>query len=415
MQALIFIGYLLLFSASILRIPFFYKSGIGKINLVAIFLLKIAAGISYALFYRLPKYYAGADTWRFYNQSIVEKKWLLSDPIAFVKDLFIYGYHSSGKLFSGENSFWNDLKSNVLIKILALMNVITNDSYYTNIIIFNFLFFIGLVALFKVFLFYFPEKKGMIIIGVFLLPSSLFWCSGIHKDGLILSALGTLIYLFHRCFTFRFSFKAIFSILFCALVIFSLRNYMLFALLPALACWYISTKFSGKTISVFIAFYVSMVVLSLLFVGLQSSFNPFVILAEKQHEFLQLSGNSSVIKSQLQPTIYGIASYFPHALDMAFLRPHLTEVNNLAYIPAIAESFLFFAVILASIFSKSRNITPRPFTYFLLFFSISILMICGFTIPLTGAIVRYRSLILPLLITPFLCNQTWFSYNNNQT
>ncbi|HEX8459770.1 MAG TPA: hypothetical protein VF623_00005, partial [Segetibacter sp.] len=135
----------------------------GKWILSGLFLVKILAGLAYAKFYTLPKYYAGADTWRFYRFSLDETKWLLKDPVAFIKDLFVFGYSSSGSMFAGENSYWNDLKSNVPVKLMACMNVITHNSYYTNIILFNFIFFIGLVALFKVFNGIFPGKKLFII------------------------------------------------------------------------------------------------------------------------------------------------------------------------------------------------------------------------------------------------------------
>ncbi len=410
MEVIIFIAFLFLFSCIIIYFPFFKKCGLSKVNLVSLFLLKIGAGFAYAFFYKLPKYYAGSDTWRFYKQSLLEKKWLLTEPIAFVKDLFVYGYHTSGSLFNGENSYWNDLKSNVPIKLMALMNVVTDDSYYTNIILFNFLFFIGLVALFKLFLHYFPNKKWFIIVGVFLLPSPLFWCSGIHKDGLVLSALGALLYLFHKILKIQFSAKKIFYILLCSLVLFSLRNYMFFALIPALACWYIAAKIPNRSMSIFIISYGAILLLCILLVSLQNTFNPFNILAEKQHEFLLLGGNSTVIKFQLHPTLKGMLSYFPYAMDMAFLRPHLTEINNPAYLPAIVETVLLFVVMLSSIISKNQDVKSRAMTLFMIFFSLSILLICGFTIPLTGAVVRYRSVILPLLITPFLCTQTLFRF-----
>ena len=164
--------------------------------LIGLFLIKIISGIAYAKFYSLPKYYSGADTWRFYRLSLNETKWFLNAPFAFIKDLFVYGYDNSGNVFISGNSYWNDLKSNVLIKLMAVMNVLTHNSYYTNIVLFNFIFLFGLVAVFKIFDQIFPDKKKIIILGVFLLPSTLFWCSGIHKDGLILSAAGLLVYSF---------------------------------------------------------------------------------------------------------------------------------------------------------------------------------------------------------------------------
>jgi hypothetical protein len=48
-----------------------------------------------------------------------------------------------------------------------------------------------------------------------------------------------------------------------------------------------------------------------------------------------------------------------------------------------------------------------------MFFGLSLLMIAGYTITFSGAIVRYRSLVLPLLITPMLCNIDWRKLLNN--
>jgi hypothetical protein len=402
LQLFIFIFYFILFSYLITIIPFFKNGGIEKWRIVALFTIKIAAGIAYALFYKLPKYYQGSDTWRFYNESIKETDWLLNKPLAFFKDLFVYGYNQSGNLFSGQNTYWNDLKSNVIIKIMALMNVITFKSYYANIILFNFLFLFGLVALFKVFNKVFPAKKVLLIATIFLLPSTLFWCSGIHKDGLILSATGIVIYYFYHQINGRIEFKHILLIGLCLVLIFSLRNYVVFALLSALCCWYISEK-TTRPISVFSIIYI---------IGLAAFFIlPFIIpalnfplfLANKQNEFLQLQGTSAVTTVALQSTFQSYLSYLPQALDMAFLRPHVAEIKNLSYLPAILENIVLLVVIVLSLFFHGKKQRLMPITLFFVFFSISILIIAGYTITFSGAIVRYRSFVLPLLITPLVC------------
>ncbi len=248
MEILVFAGYLLFFLWIVTTFPFFKNSGLSRWQLALLFCIKVAAGIAYALFYKLPKYFPGADTWRFYRLSLNETSWLKRDPTAFFADLFIYGYDKSGGLFSGENSYWNDLKSNVLIKLMAVINVLTNSSYYTAIIFFNFLFFIGLIALFKFYKQLFPKRKFVIIAGIFLLPSTLFWCSGIHKDGLLLSAIGIISYSVHQLIYQRPKFLQIVSIVVAFALIFMLRNYLLFALLPALFCWWLSVKFSRTTV-----------------------------------------------------------------------------------------------------------------------------------------------------------------------
>ena len=81
--------------------PVFPKFRHSPAILIFIFALKIIAGFAYAWFYKLPQNFETADTWRFFQLSLAETRWLLDDPIAFTRDLFIYGYDKPGNLFSG--------------------------------------------------------------------------------------------------------------------------------------------------------------------------------------------------------------------------------------------------------------------------------------------------------------------------
>ncbi len=404
MQVVLFIFYLLLCCYLIIIIPFFKNSPVSTGKIISLFLIKILAGVAYAFFYTLPAYSKGADTWRFYRLSIKETEWLKKEPLAFLKDIFVHGYNTSGNLFTGENSYWNDLKSNILVKLIALMNVVTLKSYYTNIILFNFLFLFGLIALLKLLIPLHPDRKTILIGAIFILPSTLFWCSGIHKDGLILSASGLVIYYFYKGLRTSFSPKKIILISLCLLLIFFLRNYVALALLPALLCWWYSEKKPTKSWMVFSAIYSIGIIAFFVLPKIFSFLNFPLFLSQKQNEFLQLNGTSSVTSTSLQPSVSSFLSYLPTALDIAFLRPYLTETKNLSYIPATIEIYLLLALFIFSIIFLNRKQLSSPVVLFLLFFSLSIMIISGYTVTFSGAIVRYRSFVLPLLITPLLCS-----------
>ncbi len=256
MQSIIFTCYLLLFSWLITIIPFFTRSGIGKWWLIILFIIKIAAGFAYAKYFSLPQYIATADTWKYYNNSLTETDWLLRDLVGFIKDLFYSPYQQSGNLFSGSSSYWNDLKDNSIIKLMAVMNVFTGKSYYTNIIVFNFLYLFGPVALFRIAKpFRSNNNKLWLILLIFLLPSFLFWCSGIHKDGLIFSAMMISIYCFwQQVNEHRFVWKYSLIILFCFLALFALRNIILLLLLPALLALFFSEKKTTLSMAHFFRF-----------------------------------------------------------------------------------------------------------------------------------------------------------------
>ncbi|WP_157580665.1 hypothetical protein [Segetibacter koreensis] len=273
------------------------------------------------------------------------------------------------------------------------------------------MFLFGLVALFKLFHQIFADRKFLIIAGIFLLPSTLFWCSGIHKDGLILSATGIIIYTFYSCINKRISFTKISIICFGILVVFALRNYVLFTLLPALLSWWLCQKYPGNNLKIFIAVYLLMAISALIISSIVPSFNFLSFIVNKQHEFLLLEGGSKVDVPQLKPTFINFISFLPDALDMAFLRPHTNEIRNISYIPAFVENILLLLLFLISPIYLYTTQQTQPVILVLFIFPISILLISGYTIPFTGAIVRYKSLVLPLLITPLLCINDFFVIN----
>ncbi|HEX8278758.1 MAG TPA: hypothetical protein VF540_08685 [Segetibacter sp.] len=402
MQLVLFIFYFILFSFTISFIPFFRNSGIGRYSLIGLFSIKVLAGFAYAKFFAQPQYLEGADTWRFYGQSLSETKWLLKNPVAFTKDLFLYGYSSPGNLFSGVNTYWNDLKSNIVVKMMAVINVVTNNSYYVNIVFFNFLFLFGLVALFRLLNQIFPNRYWLIITGIFLLPGTLFWCSGIHKDGLILSATGVIIYAFNRLLENKGFAKNVTAVLLGLLLVFALRNYVVLMLVPALFAWSLSTKFPEKKIIVFAVIYLAAICLFFLVPLIIPALNLPEFVTRKQHEFLLLQGGSKVNVQILQPDIKSFISFFPTALDMAFLRPHFSEIRNISYIPAAVEIVLLMLLLVYCVLKINKK-SIQPIVLFFLFFSVSILLLAGYTIPFTSAIVRYRSFAWPFLITPLLC------------
>lgn len=384
-------------------IPFFKKSGIGKSALILLFFIKICAGVAYAKFYTLPKNYIGSDTWRFYRLSLAETQWLFRSPATFLEDIFINNYNTSGNLFSGKDTYWNDLKSTVVIKLMAVINVFTNNSYYADIIFFNFLFLFGLAALFRLFIQIFPNKKWLILAGVFLLPSTLFWCSGIHKDGLILSAAGLVIYFFNEGFKKNFTAGSAVVILVSLLLIFSLRNSVFFALLPALIAWSLCEKYRGKNFKIFFFVYTAAIVFFLVIPFVLPSANIFLFITNKRQEFLLLEGGSKVNLPFLKPAFKSFVSFIPYAADMAFLRPNFTEIKNISYLPAVIENIIFLLLTGISIVRLKKEVKTEPVILFLFFFSVSIMFLSAYTIPFTGAMVRYKSIVLPLLITPLLC------------
>jgi hypothetical protein len=59
------------------------------------------------------------------------------------------------------------------------------------------------------------------------------------------------------------------------------------------------------------------------------------------------------------------------------------------------------------LFFKKKNIVWDPLCWFCLVFSISMFLVIGYTVPIIGAFVRYRSIYFILLLIPLACNVDW--------
>lgn len=403
--AFIFIIYVFLFTWLITSIAFIKKTNLPITWITGLFALKLIAALVYACFYLQPAYYATSDTWNYFKLSKSETDILLTDPLAFFKELFGYTHVQAGNLFIGKNSYWNDLKSNVIIKLLAICNVFTLKNYFADLVIFNFLFFFSTCALYRLLQQVFAVKKIFLVAFVFCIPSFLFWCSGLHKDGLMFSCIAVIIYCFYRQLAANKIILAYFLFsLICFILLFAQRNFMAFLLLPALLAWYLCYKYPARSKLIVVSVWSIGIILffSSPFISHKADLPQYII--ERQAEFNELTGNSKIDVPPLENNLVSFIKFLPSAIDMAFFRPHVTELHNTSYLPAIAEVLLLWGAIIVSFFFKRKKATPsqRAYILFCIIFSVSFLLIAGYTITFSGAIVRYRAMVLPFLFTPFL-------------
>jgi len=403
----IFTGYLILFCWLVTRTPFFTHSGLYKFALIGLFVCKIIAGVAYAWFYSLPQYIAGSDTWRFFEASKPETDFLLRDPFGFFADIFHHGYNNAGNIFIGENSYWNDLKSNIVIKLLGICNVFTFKNYYANIILFNYIFMFGPVAFYRVMLQVFPTKKLLLVAATFMLPSFAFWCSGVHKDGLIFLALALLIFYGSQIiYNNKLRLKPVIICLLGFLLLFALRNVICLLLLPAMVTWYLCNRYPKHKWFAVAGVYGFCVVLFFSSGYISPKFNLPQYAVEKQNEFIVLTGGSYIKVPALRPGFIGFIKFLPTALDIALLRPHISEMHNTSYLPAVLELFLLW--FLTGLFLFSRKSYPfngqhQALIIFCFCFAFSYLLFNGYIVTFSGAIVRYKSVVLPLLFCPLVC------------
>ncbi|MBK5272122.1 MAG: hypothetical protein JJE22_14025 [Bacteroidia bacterium] len=424
MEYLLFVVYLILFAWLVTKVKFFSHSGLSRSQLIIVFLLKVMAGIFYGW---IGLYYGGlaqmVDTWSFHYNGINEYHLLFNNPHEYFVNLFRNPYENGTyKFFSSDDSYWNILKGYVVIKILSVFNILSFGHYYVNVIFYSFITLLGPLAIYRVMTDVFPTKKLSILLAIFLVPSFLFWTSGIHKEGLIFTAIGMIIYsIYFGTKEKKIGIIRILSLLTGLMLILALRNFLIVLLIPAIIVWLLANRRPKYSLVIFSLSYVVMCILffTIRYIDPRLDFPQAVV--NKQHEFLSLQGGlSNIPLNELHPNAVSFLKTTPQAITNSTIRPFPSDVHHILSLAAAIETDCLLLIFLLFLISRSNGLRSRNLMYFSTFFSFSLLLAIGFSVNNLGAIVRYRSVILPLLVIPMAAQVDWkkiesFFLNNKTT
>lgn len=345
-------------------------------------------------------YYNGDDTWNYFNESKEETTLLLQHPLRFFHP-FSPTYALQLKEYHGWEAFVfyvNDFERWFIIKGLAILNLLTGKSYYTDVLLFEFLIIGGPLLLFKLLAKEFPRRIGMNFLLVFFIPSVIFWCSGIRAEGLLLFFTVLLIYN-GQAYARRSGVWPVLGCLAGLLGLLLIRYQFLLIFLPAFVAYSVSLKSRVTSPKYFNRIYL---VLFLVF-GLSLFLPPARQLSRpirtSQESFSLLKGNTRYKLDSLQPGPVSFISILPQAIANTFLRPYpwegktlLQSISSVEVIFLIAGLFFF----LVSPYRKQQ--VSHPLYWLFLFYGITQFISIGYAVPFPGAIVRYRSIAFLFLV-----------------
>ena len=415
MEYLLFAAYLLLFAWFVTKIRFFTTSGLTHPQIIIIFLLKVMAGIFYGW---IGLYYGNlaqmVDTWGYHYESLQEYRLLQSDPYEYLTNLFHNPYKEGLLNFlDSNNSYWNDLKGNVFIKVLSIFNILSFGHYYVNVIFYSFVSIFGPMAIFRVMNDVFPGKKITVMLAAFLVPSFIYWTSGIHKEGLIFLGISLIIYgIYFSLKENRATVKRISLIVTGLLILLLLRNFLLFIIFPAIVAWLLAHRWPKYTLRVFGAVYIISITIFFTARYIQPRFDFPQAVVTKQQDFLKLRGGSAVPMNQLEPNAISFLKNIPQAINLSAIRPYPGDVKHLLSLAAAVEINLLLLMFLIFLFFRNNTLKSKQLIFFCVFFGFTLLLTIGFTVNNLGAIVRYRSIIFPLLIIPMASQIDWKRLNS---
>jgi len=404
----LFAGWFFLLGWLLGRSSFVRSSGIPVWWIWWLFGLKVAGGVLFGWVTQNNTY---TDTWRYHADGLLEYQLLFSDPWSYLTNIFHSEYPDRyAGIFRSHDSYWNDLRANLMIKLHSILDIFSGGRYYVNVVLYNFIVFFGFAALYRFCMEVFKAGRLMTTLSVFCLPSVWIYGSALHKEGILLACMGFFLFGIHQWLINREKRHWVFIFLSLTLI-FLFRPYIVAALIPALIAFILSQQLPGiPRIRVYALVYGMGLLLFFLLPLLLPTLDFPAIVAQKQSAFLELeTARTALPLMPLEPGFSGFVYQLPTAVQHVFLRPWLADLRmSVLLLPHIVEWTAYLIIFLLSLrLPKKPFLANLNFCWMLAFFTITVWLFIGYTVPVLGAIIRYRTVFLPLLMTPLLSRVNW--------
>ncbi|MFM7709610.1 MAG: hypothetical protein ACKO5C_01730 [Ferruginibacter sp.] len=399
LTAFLLVLYPMLFLWCIQHSVYFDKQLPSRKNLSVFFLVRIA--VAFFLGWYSFRYHPGSDYVVLHNESIDSKHALLRDPTGYWRDLFYSPYENAyGGFMQGVGSFWHDLKYNLLVKGLSLVNLMSNDSYFVNAVLLNMGGFAASCLLYRVSTHLYPQNKLFNQFACFLLPSTLYYTSGVHKDQLIFIGVGLVVYTGYFSLHDRIQWRRAMLFLLGLFLLLLFRSYLaiLLIVLFGLYTFHQYRKSRYWTIGLTLG----LVVIGCLF-DQWFGYGPMHWIAQRHTEFAALPrAHSQLPTIDLTPSVIPFIQTAPQAMLHGLCSPPAFMQFRLAdWLFAIEHTSYLLLLVLSAIRMMSNNRARIPtFSIFLIGLFLALALLSGWIVPNYYSIIRYKSVLLPFLVIP---------------
>lgn len=383
---------------------------------------KIIGAIGVCLVYSFY-YKEGGDTVNYYLGARTYINILLDGKFESFFNIISFSNGKVHQLISESNTFnelyFSDEDSYALFTVVLSVPfcLIGCKSFVVTTILLACVSFIGLWRLYEVFIYQFPHLTKQFAIAIFFVPSVFFWGSGLLKDTYTLSCVGFFTYgIFNYFVRKQKNIKYILTFLLASLIIVFIKPYILLALLPGTIIWInfskvqniknpiLKTLFVPIILSLGVATIVSLFVFFGKYLGEYSLDNVLNKAVKTQQDLIrsQYGGNNYDIGAY-EPTLSGISSKIPAAINMALFRPYIWNARNPVMLLSGIENLFMLGFSLYILFKvKLTTLFKSLFSHPLLIFSFLFAIFFAFSVGLTtanyGALVRLKIPCIPFYL-----------------
>ena len=384
-------------------------------------LLGVSAFISIYLFY-----YGGGDTVNYFIGAKAVGNLLIEDFEKGIAVLFntssSYNHLSSFNSVTGypAHYMWRDPSTFSVSRCSALFYLLGAKSFVTTSFLICCFSYIGVWKFFRLLNILYPGyEKGLAYIVLFL-PSLAFWGSGIMKDSYTVSSACWITYNFYMVLILRK--KVLINSIFLLInlfIIVNMKPYVILSLLPGIILWLNSAylkKIKNIFLKILIFPLISVIILLIglyVFQNLSSLMGVYgeVDTALEQAQVIRSDllrtdqyGSNNYDIGKFDGSLISLLSVAPNAIFTALFRPFLWEIGSPTMVFSAVENFIliiftFFTLIRVSPFTVLRTLIKEPFLFYCLIFSILFAFGVGIAGTNFGAMVRYKTPLMPFFFS----------------
>lgn len=398
---------------------------------------KFFGAFSFAMIYLF--YYRGGDTIAYYDDASPIMKLLVIDPVWFFK--FILGFYKKYPevLLADTRStatYYLTKGSATLttLRIAGVLNIFSCNSFLVLTFFFAFICYHFIWRVFKLMVSLYPVLHKQLSYAFLMIPSVIFWGSGIGKDTIMLGAIMLFFYTYYHMVIMR-QFKMSYIIFFfiSAYITALIRGFILFTLIPCVML--MTTVYYQKQIrSSFVRFLIGPVLLlggggaSYFFVkSLGDTVESYKIdsLEKKAEGFhswhthlAQTEGGSAYsLGGDISYTPAGILRQAPMAIIISLFGPFLWQIRSPVMLLSGLESLVFLYFVLKiflnrKVYKLAGVLSGDPILAFCIPFFLILALAIGMTSFNYGALVRYKIPILPFFATTIILVNYYFDKEN---
>lgn len=400
----------------------------GSTYLVRGYLLKTLGGLSFAMIYLY--YYSGGDTMEYFRSSATLTDILLEKPGAYFSLMSMKSEEARpllgalGKVihYSNTDEEW------FMVKLISPLHFLGFRSYLGITFIMSLISLIGSMKLHQAMIRILPNKEKLVFRINFMIPTVIFWSTGLLKDTITFACFAVLCYLFFKLiYERKFRWYSIILILTLSYIILQLKSYILICFAIWVFITVVLLLLKGVNKSVFR--YFLGVILGIGMIGFGYLLISYMITNNQEyntenlyekvrgfHTWHTQLGGSAYDLGEMEYSEIGFLQKAPAAINVTLFRPYIWEANSALLLLSALESIFMLGLVLWVFIKKRLRVFSILFRNPFLFGGLIFCLIFAFSIGLTsynfGALSRFK---IPLMaVFTFLVFYTLYNDSAKQ-